>query len=114
MQQPDPCPGWPHMLQVDCLAKRLWSLLLQPDSRESLLRLPYALLQQLLSSEAMEVDQVSAGGVWGWRWFLGCEFADALTLCIKWQGTLFFLKQRLSSHLVRPALPRFSLKFTLL
>jgi len=44
--------------QVTYLAKRLSSLLLLPDARQMLMRLPQPLLQQLLSSEALEVEQV--------------------------------------------------------
>jgi hypothetical protein len=46
------------MPQVEYLATRLSSLLLLPDSREALLRLPEPLLRQLLGSEAGDVDQV--------------------------------------------------------
>jgi hypothetical protein len=44
--------------QVEYLATRLSSLLLMPDSRQALLRLPEPLLRQLLSSEAVDVEQV--------------------------------------------------------
>lgn len=52
-------PTYTHIhTQVECLAKRLLSLLLLPEARQSLLRLPQPLLCELLSSEALEVDQV--------------------------------------------------------
>lgn len=44
--------------QVSYLATRLSSLLVMPDTRQALLRLPEPLLHQLLSSEAVDVEQV--------------------------------------------------------
>lgn len=44
--------------QVEYLAKRLSTLLVMPDSRQALMRLPEPLLRQLLASEAVDVEQV--------------------------------------------------------
>jgi hypothetical protein len=44
--------------QVQYLAKRLSTLLVMPDSRQALMRLPEPLLRQLLASEAVDVEQV--------------------------------------------------------
>lgn len=48
----------PVCMQVDYLAKRLSSLLVLPDSRQALMRLPEPLLRQLLTCEAVDVEQV--------------------------------------------------------
>lgn len=45
-------------MQVDYLAKRLSTLLVLPDSRQALMRLPEPLLRQLLACEAVDVEQV--------------------------------------------------------
>ncbi len=47
------------MVQIDYLAKRLSSLLVLPDSRQGLMRLPEPLLRQLLACEAVDVEQVT-------------------------------------------------------
>lgn len=51
----------PAAVQVEYLATRLSSLLVMPDSRQALLRLPEPLLRQLLSCEAVDVEQVCVG-----------------------------------------------------
>lgn len=63
----DACAAWLPLcacvcLQVQYLALHLSSLLLLPDARQALARLPASLLVQLLSSEALEVEQVGSGG----------------------------------------------------
>jgi hypothetical protein len=45
---------------VQYIAQHLSSLLLLPEVRQALTKLPPVLLVQLLSSEALEVDQVGA------------------------------------------------------
>lgn len=55
------CPCVAAAVQVEYLATRLSSLLVMPDSRQALLRLPEPLLRQLLSSEAVDVEQVCVG-----------------------------------------------------
>jgi hypothetical protein len=45
---------------VQYIAQHVSSLLQLPEVRQALTKLPPALLMQLLSSEALEVDQVSA------------------------------------------------------
>jgi hypothetical protein len=50
-------PFW-GTLQVQYVAQRLSSLLLVDDTRTDLLRLPCGLMQQLLASEALDVEQV--------------------------------------------------------
>lgn len=48
---------------VQYVAQRLASLLVLPDARQGLLRLPDSLLQQLLCCEVLEVEQVRLGVV---------------------------------------------------
>lgn len=57
--------------QVQYIAQHLSSLLLLPEVRQGLTKLPPALLLQLLSCEALEVDQV--------RW-LGGPQMSAVTI----------------------------------
>jgi hypothetical protein len=45
---------------VQYIAQHLSSMLLLPEVRQALTKLPAVLLMQLLSSEALEVDQVGA------------------------------------------------------
>jgi hypothetical protein len=51
-------------VQVDYLAKRLSTLLVLPDSRQALMRLPEPLLRQLLACEAVDVEQVTELPTW--------------------------------------------------
>lgn len=51
-----------YAVQVQYMAQHLSSLLLAGDTRTDLLRLPYSLLQQLLASEALDVEQVCLHG----------------------------------------------------
>lgn len=48
-------------LQVRYLAEHLASLLLLPEVRQGMCRLPAPVLQELLSAEVLEVEQVQRG-----------------------------------------------------